>query len=111
MRRSKLELFVDIIRALAERALTIDEIAFECGTNCLTLSQKMDFLIKCDMVSIEMTHDKKAFYALTRRGAAILKTFRNASNLEKLQSDPQMNESVQFIAELEQRDKDKASGI
>ena len=104
MRRSKLELYTDIICALARRALTMDEIAFQCSTNCLTLQEKMDFLVKHDVVSIEVGRDSRAFYVLTRRGVSIFRTFSITKNLEKLQNKPKANEeALQVVSDLEQQ--------
>ena len=108
VRRSKLELYVDIICSLTQRALTIDEIAFQCNTNCVTLEQKLDFLIKHDIVSIEISHDNRAFYVLTQRGVAIFKTFSITKRLEKLQGTPKTNkEALQIISELEPQDHEE----
>jgi predicted transcriptional regulator len=112
VRRSRLELYADIIRVLAKRALTLDEIAFEVNTNCVTLEQKLDFLIKHDIVSIEISRDNKAFYVLTRRGVAIFRTFSITERLEKLRNKPHTpkTEAQQIITELEQQDEE-AQGV
>jgi len=104
MRRSRLELYVDIICALAHKALTTDEIAFQCNTNCLTLQQKLDFLVEHDIVSIEVSQDNRPFYVLTRRGVSIFKTFSIARNLEKLQGNPQIQEAAKAVSELDQQE-------
>lgn len=113
VRRSKLELYTDIICALAKRALTVDEIAFQCSTNCLTLQEKLDFLAKHDVVSVEVSRDNRASYVLTRRGVSIFKTFRITKNLEKLQNKPESQadeEAMRVVSELEQRDIEEANG-
>ena len=101
MRRSRLELYVDIICALAQTSLTIDEVAFQCSTNCLTLQQSLDFLVTHGIVSIEVNSENKTFYALTRRGISIFKTFCITKNLEKLQGNPQTKEAMQVVSELD----------
>ena len=109
MRRSKLELYEDIICTLASKAFTLDGLAFECNLNCITLQQHMDFLINNDIVSIEISRDDKAFYVLTRRGAAISKTLAVTKRLEKLQTQPETeDETIQAIAALSERIKEKA---
>jgi predicted transcriptional regulator len=89
MRRSKLELYEDVIFALSKEALTLDDIAFECDTSCVLLQDQLQFLVDNDIVSIEVSRDNRAFYVLTRRGAAISKTFAIARRLEKLQTSHQ----------------------
>ena len=101
MRRSRLELYVDIICALAQRALTIDEIAFHCSTNCLTLNQSLEFLVTHGIVTLEINQNNQTCYALTRRGISIFKTFCITKNLEKLQGNPQTKEAMQVVSELD----------
>ena len=110
MRSSKLELYEDVICTLAKTALTIDGIAFECNMNCVTLEQRLDFLVKHDIVSIEVSRDNLAFYVLTRRGLAIAKTLAITKRLEKMQtnSEPE-DESLQAIAAMSERDEEKAN--
>ena len=87
MRKSKLETYEDIIGCLAEKALTIDSIAFKCGMDCILLQERLDFLLKHNLVDIEISRDNKAFYVLTRRGMAISKTLILTKKLEKLQTN------------------------
>ena len=89
LRRSKLELYEDVICALAKEALTIDDIAFECNTSCVLLQDQLQFLVDNDIVSIEVSRDNRAFYVLSRRGVAISKTLAIAKRLEKLQTSHQ----------------------
>ncbi len=109
MRRSKLELYEDIIGALTKKALTIDDIAFECNMNCVTLQQRMEFLIKNNLVDLEISLDNRAFYVLTRRGLAISRTLVIAKGLEKMQRKPSINhdEALRAIAALTENDEEK----
>ena len=86
MRRSKLELFEEIICALAKNALTVDSIAFQCNTSCVTLQGRLDFLLTHNLVTLEVTRDNRAVYVLTKRGVAISKTLAITKRLEKLQT-------------------------
>jgi predicted transcriptional regulator len=96
MRKSKLELYQDVICALAKRALTLDSLAFECGTSCVLLQDKLTFLLNNDIVSIEVSHDNNVFYVLTHRGMAVYRTLRLVKRLEKLKA-PNEDETVNFI--------------
>lgn len=104
MRRSRLELYVDIICALSQKALTADEIALQCVTNCSTLQQKLDFLVEHDIISLEVSKDDRVFYVLTRRGVSIFKTFSIAKHLERLQGDLHTKEARKVISELDQQE-------
>jgi predicted transcriptional regulator len=85
MRRSKLELYEDILTALVDRRLTVDAIAYACNMECIALCQRLDFLLKSGMVE-ERNYRKQTRYALTRRGLAIYKTLTITRRLEKLQT-------------------------
>ena len=89
MPRSKLQLYEEIICSMTKKALTIDEIAFECGTNCILLQNRLNFLAKQEIVNVVTGRDNRKLYVLTRRGSAISKTVANTRRLEKLQTSPQ----------------------
>ncbi len=85
MNRSKLELYEDILQALAKKPLSIETIAFNCNTDCVNLRQRLNFLIKNDVVQ-EREYPKKTLYAITARGLAIFKTLSLTHRLKKLQT-------------------------
>jgi predicted transcriptional regulator len=84
MRRSKLELYEDMLCALVDKPLTVDSIAYKCNMDCVALHERLDFLVKSGLVKKEDCK-KKTFYALTKRGLAIFKTLSITRHLEKLQ--------------------------
>ena len=92
MQKSKLELYEEVLFALLNKHLTVDAIAFECNMNCVTLRQRLDFLIKNNLVE-EKIYGKKTCYALTSRGEAISKTLLITKKLERLQT------SIRVVAE------------
>ena len=97
MRRSKLELHEDILSALADRSLTVDGIAYACNMDCITLCQRLKFLISNDLVE-EKKYANKTKYTLTRRGVAIFKTLVLTRSLKKLQINTErMKEALQAI--------------
>ena len=115
MRRSKLELYEDVLQALMNKPLTVDAIAYACSTDCVVLRQRLDFLIKNGLVE-ERTYKKGALYALTGRGQAIFKTLAITKRLEKLQNTirtidealqalPSLSEHIEEKAKREQRNK------
>ena len=91
MNRSKLELYGEVLQALAKKRLTIDSIAFECSTDCVFLSQRLSFLSKCGLVQ-EEHHRNKTYFALTRRGMAVSNTLAVTRHLEKLKVNPEIIE-------------------
>lgn len=89
MHRSKLELYEEVLYALAKKPLTIDSIAYVCNMDCVILGQRLNFLTKNGLVQEESCKNK-TFYALTKRGVAISKTLAIARRLEKLQTTIKM---------------------
>ena len=84
MRSSKLELYEDILETLSEKSLTVDEIAYACNMNCVTLRQRLNYLIENGLIEEKNQHNKTHF-GLTRRGLAILKTLTITKRLKKMQ--------------------------
>jgi predicted transcriptional regulator len=108
MRRSKPELYEDILTALADRHLTVDAIAYVCNMDCISLRQRLEFLLKNGLVE-ERNYKKKTRYALTRRGLAIFKTLTITKRLEKLQTTmKKIDEALQAIPSLSEYHAEKA---
>ena len=108
MRRSKLELYGDILTALVDKSLTVDSIAYACNMDCFALRQRLDFLIKNNLVE-EKNYSKKTRYALTRRGVAIFKTLALTKHLEKLQTNiKRIDEALEAIPSLSEYNAEKA---
>ena len=100
MRKSKLELYEDILTALADKRLTVDAIAYACNMDCIALRQRLAFLVKNDMVE-ENNYKKRKRYALTRRGLAIFKTLNITRRLERLQTTiKNMDDALKMIPAL-----------
>ena len=89
MHRSRLELYAEVLHALAKKPLTIDSIAYECNMDCVILGQRLDFLVKNGLIQ-QGEYLKKTCYALTKRGRAISKTLVITRRLEKLQTTSKM---------------------
>jgi predicted transcriptional regulator len=107
MRRSKLELYEDILTALADKPLTVDNIAYACNMDCIALRQRLDFLLKNSLVE-EKNYKKKTRYALTRRGLAIFKTLTITRRLEKLQTTvKKIDEALQALPALSEYNEEK----
>jgi len=108
MRRSKLELYEDILKALVNRPLTVDVIAYACNMDCFTLRKRLDFLLKSSLVE-ERTCKKRTRYVLTGRGLAICKTLALTKRLEKLQINiTKIDEALQSIPTLSECKAEKA---
>jgi predicted transcriptional regulator len=84
MRKSKLELYEEILSALVDRQLSVDSLASQCNIDCATATDLVDFLEKNQLV--ENNHDyAKKRYSLTTRGEEVYKTLAKTKRLNEMQ--------------------------
>jgi predicted transcriptional regulator len=77
MRRSKLEMYLDILKVLVQRGpLKLTHIMYKAIVNCSVLSQYLDFLLKQGLVEERIVKRNNMVYACTAKGTAVLKSFR-----------------------------------
>ncbi len=77
MRRSKLEMYIDILKVLAHRGpLKLTHIMYKANVNCSVLKEYLDFLIKQNLVEERTIGKRRVVYAVTQRGITVLKYFR-----------------------------------
>lgn len=81
MRRSKLEMYVDVLKVLARNGpLKLTHIMYKANVNCNVLKQYLDFLVQQNLVEEQTLHKKRhktrVVYAITERGRTVLKYFR-----------------------------------
>jgi len=91
VRRSKLEMYVDILKVLAHRdPLRLTHVMYKANVNCSILKEYLEFLIKQGLVEERKLGKRRVAYAITERGVTVLKHFKEF-------------EQVLPIAEEEQR--------
>ena len=77
MRRSKLEMYVDILKVLAQRGpLKLTHVMYKANVNCSVLKEYLDFLSKQGLVEEKIIRRERVVYAITQRGVTVLKQFR-----------------------------------
>ena len=77
MRRSKLEMYVDIISVLAHRGpLKLTHVMYKANVNCSVLKEYLDFLVKQGLVEERIIRKQRTVYAVTQRGITVLKYFK-----------------------------------
>jgi predicted transcriptional regulator len=77
MRRSKLEMYIDILKVLARRGpLKLTHIMYKANVNCSVLKQYLDFLTLQNLVEEQTLGKKRVVYAVTEKGLTVLKYFR-----------------------------------
>ncbi|MEM2108640.1 MAG: winged helix-turn-helix domain-containing protein [Candidatus Bathyarchaeia archaeon] len=77
MRRSKLEMYIDILKVLAQRGpLKLTHVMYKANVNCSVLKEYLDFLMKQGLVEERTIGKRRVVYAITQRGITVLKYFR-----------------------------------
>ncbi|MEM3551270.1 MAG: winged helix-turn-helix domain-containing protein [Candidatus Bathyarchaeia archaeon] len=77
MRRSKLEMYIDILSVLAHRGpLKLTHIMYKANVTCSVLKEYLDFLMKQNLVEERGVGERRVVYAITQRGITVLKHFR-----------------------------------
>jgi predicted transcriptional regulator len=84
MRRSKMEIYIDILKVLAQKGpLKLTHIMYKANVNCSVLKQNLDFLINQNLIEKQIRHKKrnktKIRYAITERGKTVIKYFNEVN--------------------------------
>jgi predicted transcriptional regulator len=82
MRRSKLEVQIDILKVLARHGpLKLTHVMYKANVNCSVLKQYIGFLIQQNLIEEQPVGKKSArtrvVYTITERGRTVLKYFKN----------------------------------
>jgi len=77
VRRSKLEMYVDILAVLAHRGpLKLTHVMYKANVNCSILKEYLDFLMKQNLVEERVAGKRRVVFAITQRGIIVLKQFK-----------------------------------
>ena len=77
MRRSKLEIYVDILKVLVHwRPLKFTHIMYKANLNSIVLEEYLAFLIKQGIVEAKILSRERKIYAITQHGITVLEQFR-----------------------------------
>ncbi len=77
MRRSKLEMYVDILTVMAHRGpLKLTHVMYKANVNCSILKECLDFLMKQGLVEERTIGKRRVVFAVTPRGITVLKYFK-----------------------------------
>ncbi len=111
MRRSKLESYECILEVLVNRPKRLEQIAFDTNLDCTVLQQYLKFMMKNELVE-ERIIGKRAAFAVTERGVAVLRALNFQKYLAKIKNSIQaMDEALQVVPEisgLDRRSRKKA---
>jgi predicted transcriptional regulator len=77
MARSRLEMYVDILKVLAHCGpMKITPITYKANFNCSVLKGHLGFLVKQGFVDEQIVGKQKIIYSITQRGVMVLKYFK-----------------------------------
>ena len=77
MRRSKLEMYIDILRVLSQKGpLKLTHIMYKANVNCSVLKEYLDFLIHQELVEEKTVGKKRIVYVISEKGSKVLRYFR-----------------------------------
>ena len=77
MRRSKLEMYVDILKVLAHTGpLKLTHIMHKSNLNGNVLKEYLGFLIKQGLVEKQTIKKRRLFFGVTRQGITVLRHFQ-----------------------------------
>lgn len=90
MRRSKLEMYIDILRVLAQKGpLKLTHIMYKANVNCSVLKEYLDFLIQQELIEEKTVGKKRIVFAVTEKGISVLKYFRELKVMLPVVEDDQ----------------------
>ena len=92
MRRSKMEIHVDVLKALAcHGRLRLTHVMYKSGVNCGVLKQCLDLLIQHSLVEEHTQHKRgkkpSVVYAITERGLTALRNAMEINNALQIIED------------------------
>ncbi len=77
MRRSKLEMYVDILKLLEKMGpLKMIHIMYKTNFNGITLKEQLNFLIKQNLVEERTIKKRQVVFAVTQRGIKVTRHFQ-----------------------------------
>ena len=88
MRRSKMEMYLDILKTLAQKGpLKLTHIMYKANVNCSVLKEYLDFLTLQKLVEEKALRKERIVYEITEKGLKVLKYFRELQIMLPLVED------------------------
>ncbi len=84
MRRSKMEMYIDILKVLAQNGpLKLTHVMYKANVNCSVLKENLDFLIAQNLIEEQVTvkrrNKTKISYAITDKGRTVIRYFNEVN--------------------------------
>lgn len=100
MRRSKLGIYIDILKVLANKGpLKLTHIMYKANVNCSVLRGYLDFLIKQSLVSERNTGKDRTVFAITQRGITVLKYFHELKQVLPIVEEASNQAAIPFYVQ------------
>jgi len=88
MRRSKLEMHLDILRTLALKGpLKLTHVMYKSNVNCSVLKEQLTFLMQQGLVNEQTLKKERIVYKITEKGFTVLKYFRELQTLLPIEDE------------------------
>ena len=88
MRRSKMEIHLDILKTLAQKGpLKLTHIMYKSNVNCCVLKEYLEFLTQQKLVEEKALRKERIVYEITEKGLTVLKYFRELQNMLSVVED------------------------
>lgn len=97
MRRSKLEMYLDILAVLAQKGpLKLTHIMYKGNVNCSVLKEYLAFLMQNNLIEEKTTQNQKIIYCITEKGNSVLKYYRELQTLLPFDENKQQIPAILF---------------
>ena len=83
MRRSKVEVYVDILMMLERGPLKLNHIMYKANVNCQALKSYLEILLKTGAIEKLVAGKTMEVFAITPKGIKFLKNFRELSPIDE----------------------------
>ena len=92
MRRSKMEMYIDILKVMAQNGpMKLTHIMYKANVNCNVLKENLSFLLQQNLIEeqikIKRRNKTKVRYAITERGRTIIKYFNEVNKALQISED------------------------
>jgi len=97
VRRSKLEMYIDILSVLAHKGpLKLTHVMYKANVNCSVLKEYLDFLIKQGLVEERTVGKQRVVYAVSQRGITVLKYFKELKQVLPIVEEARNQVSIPY---------------
>ena len=84
MRRSKMEMYIDILKVLAQNGpMKLTHVMYKANVNCSVLKENLDFLMEQHLIEEQVTvkrrNKTKITYVITEKGRTVIKYFNEVN--------------------------------